>query len=95
MNWMASSGGKVRSSPAVWSLPNGTDVAYFGSNDNNFYGVSSVDGSTVFHYATAETITGSASIDSHGRVFFGSQDFYFYCINGSSGLSQDELCSVA
>lgn len=77
--WVFSTGGFVRSSPAV---VNGS--IFFGSWDGFFYCLDANSGGLLWKYPIREVIATSPAVDS-GRVCFGADDGYVYSMNAITG----------
>ena len=49
----------------------------------NMYGAS--QSAVVWTFPTNNEVVGSPAVDGEGRVFIGSEDETFYCVNGPTG----------
>jgi outer membrane protein assembly factor BamB len=56
------------------------DVILLGSDDHNFYAVSNTNGAVLFKFPTGSVVDSGPAI-SNGRVYFGSADFFVYCLS--------------
>ena len=83
LEWNASVGGVIFSSPAIAS--DGT--VYVGSNDNKLHAFNS-DGSTKWTFTTGNWVDSTPSIGSDGTVHVGSWDNKLYALNPTDGSKQ-------
>ncbi len=74
--WNYTTGGYIKSSPAIGS--DGT--IYFGSYDYKFYAINP-DGTQEWNYTTGGAIYSSPAIGSDGTIYFGSFDDSFFALN--------------
>ncbi len=84
--WSSSPSGKGRVPPQFYTSPviaGGILVA--GANNGTMYAFSVRDGKELWKYPTGASIFADASADS-GRIFFGSDDGHFYCLDTSGTL---------
>jgi outer membrane protein assembly factor BamB len=56
------------------------DVILLGSDDHNFYAVSNTNGAVLFKFPTGSVVDSGPAI-SNGRIYFGSADFFVYCLS--------------
>ncbi len=77
--WIFSTGGSVRSSPAVEG-----ECVYVGSNDSNVYCLSATTGALIWTYTTGNCVESSPAV-ANGSMFVGSDDGKVYCLNATTG----------
>jgi outer membrane protein assembly factor BamB len=81
IKWTYSTGGKVRSSPAI-----GTDgTIYVGSYDGKLYAINP-KGSLKWSYNTGSYISSSPAIGADGTIYVGSSDNKLYAVNPDGSL---------
>jgi outer membrane protein assembly factor BamB len=80
LEWNASTGGVIFSSPAIAS--DGT--VYVGSNDNNLHAFNS-DGTNKWTFATGNWVDSTPAIGSDGTIYVGSWDNKLYALNPTDG----------
>ena len=80
LEWNASTGGVVFSSPALGS----DGSVYVGSNDNNVHAFNS-DGSAKWTFTTGNWVDSTPAIGSDGTVYVGSWDNKLYALNPNNG----------
>ncbi|NYB51268.1 MAG: PQQ-binding-like beta-propeller repeat protein [Methanobacteriaceae archaeon] len=79
--WSYTTGGPILTSPAI-----GKDGSiYFGSNDRNFYALSS-QGVNIWSYTTDASILSSPAIAEDGTIYFGTANGNFYALNPDGTL---------
>jgi len=77
--WSYTTGGSVRSSPAVTG-----DRVYVGSDDGKIYCLNADSGSPIWSYATGSSVFSSPAVTGD-RVYIGSDDGKIYCLNADNG----------
>lgn len=77
--WSFSTGGEVRSSPAL-----SAGVLFVGSLDFSFYALDSSSGALMWRFTTGAGIVSSPAVDN-GTVFFGSLDNSVFALSVSTG----------
>ena len=80
MDWNASTGGVIFSSPAIDS--NGT--LYVGSNDNKLHAIDA-NGSSKWTFTTGNWVDSTPAIGEDGTIYFGSWDNKVYALHPSDG----------
>lgn len=80
LEWNASTGGVVFSSPALGS----DGSVYVGSNDNKVHAFNS-DGSAKWTFTTGNWVDSTPAIGSDGTVYVGSWDNKLYALNPNNG----------
>ena len=80
MDWNASTGGVIFSSPAIDS--NGT--LYVGSNDNKLHAIDA-NGSSKWTFTTGNWVDSTPAIGEDGTIYFGSWDNKIYALHPSDG----------
>ena len=81
VRWSYTTGGTVRSSPAIGS--DGT--VYVGSNDGKLYAINP-NGTQKWNYPTGGDVGSSPAIGSDGTLYVGSNDAKHYAINPDGSL---------
>lgn len=70
-------------SPAIG--PDGT--VWVGTEDNNVLGLNGTTGALQWEFSTSGEVRTTPAVDGSGRVYFGSDDGYVYCIEPTGGSS--------
>jgi outer membrane protein assembly factor BamB len=81
LDWTATTGGPVESSPAV---VNG--VVYMGSGDDKVYALNATTGATLWTATTGGAVHASPAV-ANGVVYVGSNDDKVYALNASTGAT--------
>lgn len=77
--WKFKTNGRIYSSPIIVDK-----IAYFGSEDKNFYAVDTKTGLEIWKYKTDGAINSTCAI-SNNTAYFASQDGYFYAVDIKNG----------
>lgn len=97
LKWSEPVGNKIRSSPAIATIPNPpaacapgpTLVVIFGSDDGNTYAMRATDGTPCWAFpSTGAAFFRSSPIVSGGTVYIGSNDHNIYAIDLNTGSWQ-------
>jgi outer membrane protein assembly factor BamB len=89
VNWTATTGGAVQSSPAV--AADGT--VYVGSNDGKLYALTS-DGTTRWSKSLVGAVHGSPAIGADGTIYVGSDLSGLYALNPADGSTRWTFSSI-
>ncbi|MCD6327620.1 choice-of-anchor D domain-containing protein [bacterium] len=81
--WTFATGGPIVGSPAVHPT---AGTVYVPSMDGTLYSVDPVTQTANWQFDTDGPIVSSPVVDQAGRVYFGSDDGYFYCLNPNGTL---------
>lgn len=79
VKWKFKTGDKIYASPIVIN-----EVAYVGSNDNNFYAVDINTGNELWKFQTKGAVNSTAAICDN-TAYFASADGYFYAVSIKDG----------
>ena len=79
VKWKFKTNGRIYASPIV-----NNDVAYVGSNDNNFYAVNINTGEELWKFETKGAVNSTAAIYDN-KAYFASADGYFYAVSIKDG----------